>query len=176
MGRRKIEMKMVKDRNSRQVTFSKRRAGLFKKAHELAILCAAQIAIVVFSPGGKPFSFGNPSVESLSERFLDDKGKNSKRGCPFGRSVSRSEKLNKHLGDLQRQVQYERKRAKLLQEAIKKNGLPLNPKPIEEMSVDELMKMRNAMQELREKMGARVVEMEASSSLLLLSKKFIQEK
>ncbi|CAI0451924.1 unnamed protein product [Linum tenue] len=71
MGRRKIEMKMVTDRSCRQVTFSKRRTGLFKKANELATLCAVQIAIIVFSPGGKPFSFGNPGVEPVVGRFLN---------------------------------------------------------------------------------------------------------
>ncbi|CAN1298433.1 Agamous-like MADS-box protein AGL29 [Linum perenne] len=52
MGRRKIEMTMVKDKSCRQVTFSKRRIGLFKKDHELTTLCAVQIAILVF-PCGK---------------------------------------------------------------------------------------------------------------------------
>ena len=64
-------MKMVKDNSSRQVTFSKRRTGLFKKANELATLCGAEVAIVVFSPGGKPFSFGHPTVDSVSDRFLN---------------------------------------------------------------------------------------------------------
>ncbi|PWA79225.1 AGAMOUS-like 23 [Artemisia annua] len=40
-----------------QVTFSKRRSGLFKKASELSILCGVEIAIVVFSPAKKAFSF-----------------------------------------------------------------------------------------------------------------------
>ncbi|CAA6657720.1 unnamed protein product [Spirodela intermedia] len=52
------------------VSFSKRRSGLFKKAAELAILCGAEIAAVVFSPAGKPFSFGHPSVEAIADRLL----------------------------------------------------------------------------------------------------------
>ncbi|KAJ6936612.1 Agamous-like MADS-box protein AGL61 [Populus alba x Populus x berolinensis] len=60
MGRRKIEMEMVKDSNSRQVTFSKRRTGVFKKANELATLCGVQIAIIVFSPGGNHFHLATP--------------------------------------------------------------------------------------------------------------------
>ncbi|KAB1221360.1 Agamous-like MADS-box protein AGL61 [Morella rubra] len=82
MGRRKIEMKMVKDNNCRQVTFSKRRTGLFKKANELATLCGADVAIVVFSPGGKPFSFGHPSVGSVSDRFLSTQDPNANK-CWF---------------------------------------------------------------------------------------------
>uniref|UniRef100_A0A0D3GJP8 MADS-box domain-containing protein n=1 Tax=Oryza barthii TaxID=65489 RepID=A0A0D3GJP8_9ORYZ len=42
MGRGKIEMKRIEDATRRQVTFSKRRAGFLKKAHELAVLCDAQ--------------------------------------------------------------------------------------------------------------------------------------
>ncbi|XP_072151375.1 uncharacterized protein [Setaria viridis] len=54
-----------------QVCFSKRHAGLFKKVSELSILCGADVATVIFSPAGKAFSFGHPSVESILDRFLD---------------------------------------------------------------------------------------------------------
>ncbi|GAB4828632.1 hypothetical protein Ancab_018297 [Ancistrocladus abbreviatus] len=70
MGRRKLEMKKITSSSSRLVTFSKRRSGLFKKANELSTLCNAQIAVVVFSPAGKAFSFGQPDVESVIDRFL----------------------------------------------------------------------------------------------------------
>uniref|UniRef100_A0A0E0E551 MADS-box domain-containing protein n=1 Tax=Oryza meridionalis TaxID=40149 RepID=A0A0E0E551_9ORYZ len=46
MGRGKIEMKRIEDATRRQVTFSKRRAGFLKKAHELAVLCDAQVGVV----------------------------------------------------------------------------------------------------------------------------------
>ncbi|KAL0334984.1 UNVERIFIED_CONTAM: Agamous-like MADS-box protein [Sesamum radiatum] len=69
-GRQKIEMTRMSKESNLLVTFSKRRSGLFKKASELCILCGAEIAIVVFSPGKKVFSFGHPSVESVVERYL----------------------------------------------------------------------------------------------------------
>ncbi|XP_072980473.1 agamous-like MADS-box protein AGL61 [Typha angustifolia] len=69
-GRQKIEIKRIASEEARQVCFSKRRVGLFKKANELSILCGAEIGIVVFSPAGKPFSFGHPSVSSVVDRFL----------------------------------------------------------------------------------------------------------
>lgn len=53
-----------------QVTFSKRRSGLFKKASELSTLCGAEIAIIVFSPGNKVFSFGHPGVEAVIDRYI----------------------------------------------------------------------------------------------------------
>ncbi|KAI3920507.1 hypothetical protein MKX01_000846 [Papaver californicum] len=58
MGKRKIEMKKIEDRKKRSVAFTKRRNGLFKKAHELCVLTGANISMIVFSPSGKPFTFG----------------------------------------------------------------------------------------------------------------------
>lgn len=69
-GRQKIEMKKMESDSNLQVTFSKRRGGLFKKASELCTLCGVEIALIVFSPGQKVFSFGNPSVEAIIERYL----------------------------------------------------------------------------------------------------------
>ncbi|KAF2927998.1 hypothetical protein DAI22_06g246400 [Oryza sativa Japonica Group] len=62
MGRGKIEMKRIEDATRRQVTFSKRRAGFLKKANELAVLCDAQVGVVVFSDKGKLFDFCSPPV------------------------------------------------------------------------------------------------------------------
>ncbi|CAL0329419.1 unnamed protein product [Lupinus luteus] len=59
MGRGKIEIKKIENANSRQVTFSKRRTGLLKKAHELAILCDAEVAVIIFSNTGKLFEFSS---------------------------------------------------------------------------------------------------------------------
>ncbi|KAL8045156.1 hypothetical protein ABFX02_08G094400 [Erythranthe guttata] len=69
MGRRKIEIKKIEKRSSLQVTFSKRRMGLFRKASELSVLCGAEIAILVQSPANKIFSYGHPSVETLFHRY-----------------------------------------------------------------------------------------------------------
>lgn len=70
-GRKKIEIKKIESKSSCQVSFSKRRAGLFKKAGELCVLCGAEIAVIVGSPGKKKvFSFGHPSVDALVARYL----------------------------------------------------------------------------------------------------------
>ncbi|PWA86712.1 flowering locus C-like protein, splicing variant 2 [Artemisia annua] len=61
MGRRKLEIKRIEDKNSRQVTFSKRRTGLMKKARQLSVLCDVDIAVVVFSSGGKLYEFSTGS-------------------------------------------------------------------------------------------------------------------
>ncbi|RHN80355.1 putative transcription factor MADS-type1 family [Medicago truncatula] len=53
-----------------QVTFSKHCNGLFKKASELCTLCGAYIALIVFSPSEKVFSFGHPNVDTVIDRYL----------------------------------------------------------------------------------------------------------
>lgn len=67
MGRGKIEMKKIENANRRQVTFSKRRNGLLKKARELAVLCDAEVAVIVFSNTGKLFEFSNSRYVSASD-------------------------------------------------------------------------------------------------------------
>ncbi|OVA15319.1 Transcription factor [Macleaya cordata] len=69
-GRRKIEIKRIEKEDARQVTFSKRRVCLFKKASELCTLCAAETDVIVFSPAGKPYSFGHPSVDTVVDHYL----------------------------------------------------------------------------------------------------------
>ena len=59
MGRGKIEIKKIENANSRQVTFSKRRNGLLKKAYELGDLCDAEVAVIIFSNTGKLFEFAS---------------------------------------------------------------------------------------------------------------------
>lgn len=59
MGRGKIVIKRIEDSTSRQVTFSKRRNGLLKKARELSILCDAQVGVIVFSSTGKLYEYGS---------------------------------------------------------------------------------------------------------------------
>ncbi|OIT22255.1 agamous-like mads-box protein agl15, partial [Nicotiana attenuata] len=59
MGRKKVEIKPIKDKNSRQVTFSKRRKGLLKKAKQLSILCDVDVAVVVFSNHGRLYDFSS---------------------------------------------------------------------------------------------------------------------
>ncbi|XP_047325989.1 truncated transcription factor CAULIFLOWER A-like [Impatiens glandulifera] len=71
MGRSgKVVLKRIENKINRQVTFSKRRSGLFKKAHEISLLCDAQVALIVFSPRGKLFHYSSSDscMESILER------------------------------------------------------------------------------------------------------------
>jgi hypothetical protein len=69
-GRKKIEIRRIESKLGRQVRFSKRRPGLFKKASELATICDAKVAVVAFSPANKVFTFGHPSVDSVLDHFI----------------------------------------------------------------------------------------------------------
>ncbi|XP_027364327.1 agamous-like MADS-box protein AGL18 [Abrus precatorius] len=69
MGRGKIEIKKIENLNSRQVTFSKRRNGLLKKAKELSVLCDAEVAVIIFSSTGKLYEFSNTSMEHTLSRY-----------------------------------------------------------------------------------------------------------
>lgn len=64
-------MKRIENATSRQVTFSKRRSGLLKKAFELSVLCDAEVALIIFSPKGRLYEFSSSSVINKTiERYL----------------------------------------------------------------------------------------------------------
>lgn len=62
-------MRRIENATSRQVTFSKRRNGLLKKAFELSVLCDAEVALVIFSPRGKLCEFASSSMQATIERY-----------------------------------------------------------------------------------------------------------
>lgn len=63
------EMKRIENTTSRQVTFSKRRGGLLKKAFELSVLCDAEVSLIIFSQKGKLFEFSSSSTNKTIERY-----------------------------------------------------------------------------------------------------------
>ncbi|CAM6033722.1 unnamed protein product [Sphagnum compactum] len=98
MGRGKIEIKKIENPTSRQVTFSKRRGGLLKKAHELAVLCDAEVALIVFSSTGKLFEFSSSgSMQDILERYSK---------CPDGvQTGSNSELMGHEIVKLRQQLE-----------------------------------------------------------------------
>lgn len=71
MVRGKVEMKRIENATSRQVTFSKRKNGLLKKAYELSLLCDAQVALIVFSQKGRLHEFSSSNMQKTLERYLE---------------------------------------------------------------------------------------------------------
>nr|AFA41493.1 MADS box transcription factor-like protein [Solanum tuberosum] len=69
MVRGKVEMKRIENSTSRQVTFSKRRNGLTKKAYELSVLCDAEVAFIIFSHKGRLFEFASSKCDDYGEEL-----------------------------------------------------------------------------------------------------------
>ncbi|KAK3127641.1 hypothetical protein QOZ80_7AG0576220 [Eleusine coracana subsp. coracana] len=71
MGRGPVQLRRIENKINRQVTFSKRRNGLLKKAHEISVLCDAEVALIVFSTKGKLYEYAShaSSMEHILERY-----------------------------------------------------------------------------------------------------------
>uniref|UniRef100_A0A804NXJ1 MADS-box transcription factor 22 n=1 Tax=Zea mays TaxID=4577 RepID=A0A804NXJ1_MAIZE len=69
MARERREIKRIESAAARQVTFSKRRRGLFKKAEELSVLCDADVALIVFSSTGKLSQFASSSMNEIIDKY-----------------------------------------------------------------------------------------------------------
>ncbi|KAE9967480.1 hypothetical protein EG328_008170 [Venturia inaequalis] len=69
MGRRKIEIKAIKDDRNRSVTFLKRKGGLFKKAHELSVLCSVDVAVIIFGHNKKLYEFSSGDINETIGRY-----------------------------------------------------------------------------------------------------------
>ncbi|KAL5188052.1 MADS-box protein FLOWERING LOCUS C [Glycine soja] len=75
MGKKKLEIKRIENKSNRQITFSKRRKGLMKKARELSILCDAKLALLIFSSTGKLYELCNgDSLAEVVQRYWDNLG------------------------------------------------------------------------------------------------------
>nr|AKN56865.1 short vegetative phase protein [Betula platyphylla] len=82
MAREKIKIKKIDNVTARQVTFSKRRRGLLKKAEELSVLCDAEVALIIFSATGKLFEFSSSSMKDILERYNLQSNSLEKMGQP----------------------------------------------------------------------------------------------
>ncbi|KAL6333508.1 hypothetical protein AAG906_028693 [Vitis piasezkii] len=146
MGRKKIEIRKIEKKSSLEVTFSKRRTGLFKKAGELCVLCGAEAAVIVFSPGGRAFVFGHPTADAVIDRFLGRDTDTSSRGVVPAEQVVH--------GQVQRQYLEAVGRSE-----VKEEGGFWWDAPIENMGLNELEQFKGSLEKLREKVADRVAEM-----------------
>ncbi|KAB1203740.1 Floral homeotic protein DEFICIENS [Morella rubra] len=76
MARGKIQIKRIENPINRQVTYSKRRKGLFKKAQELTVLCDVKVSIIMFSGNGRLHKYISPSTttKQLIDEYQKTKG------------------------------------------------------------------------------------------------------
>ncbi|KAJ0260307.1 Agamous-like MADS-box protein AGL61 [Hirschfeldia incana] len=153
MGRQRIPMVRIKKETHRQVTFSKRRAGLFKKASELCTLCGAEVGIIVYSPAKKPFSFGHPSVESVLDRYLSRNNLSTAQEQKPQGNTAASSVLNMELTQIVSQLEEEKKKGQAMAEMRKANAVRWSmtnwwEMPVEEMNMVQLREMKSALVEL----------------------------
>ncbi|CAH9148047.1 unnamed protein product [Cuscuta epithymum] len=77
-GKAKIEIKKIESLQARNICFSKRRQGLFKKSEELCRLFpGTRVAAVVYSPAGKPYFLGDPFAAAAALLSQDKGGEES---------------------------------------------------------------------------------------------------
>ncbi|XP_037437526.1 MADS-box transcription factor 25-like [Triticum dicoccoides] len=102
MGRGKIAIERIDNAANRQVTFSKRRGGLMKKARELAILCDADLALIIFSSTGRLYNFASSSgMEAILERYQEAKQEH----CGVLNPTSEAKLWQREVTTLRQQVQ-----------------------------------------------------------------------
>ncbi|KAF0685693.1 Aste57867_22440 [Aphanomyces stellatus] len=71
MGRKKIKIQRIDDDRNRQVTFAKRKTGIFKKAMELSKLCDCEIALIVFDSNDKLYQYSSTSVDQILLKYTE---------------------------------------------------------------------------------------------------------
>ncbi|KAF8395989.1 hypothetical protein HHK36_017600 [Tetracentron sinense] len=142
----KIEIKPIENEDHRQATFSKRRKEIFRKASELSMLSGSNVAAIVFSPAGEPFSFGHPSVDSVLDRFV------SQNSPP-------PDEADREYAEVLAQLEAEKKRREALEEIQL-----LVDTPVDELGLDDLQKYVAALEDLRKKVIRKLDSFAINSS------------
>ncbi|KAI3852767.1 hypothetical protein MKW92_026381 [Papaver armeniacum] len=127
MVRGKTVMRRIENTTSRQVTFSKRRNGLLKKAHELSVLCDAEIALIVFSPTGKLYEFSSSSTS-------------------MQKTIKRYRKYNKEVQENSQQLKYEAANLAKEIENLEASKRKLMGEGLESCSINELETAENQLE------------------------------
>ncbi|VDK73367.1 unnamed protein product [Litomosoides sigmodontis] len=71
MGRKKIQITRIQDERNRQVTFTKRKFGLMKKAYELSVLCNCEIALIIFNSTNKLFQYASTDMDKVLLKYTE---------------------------------------------------------------------------------------------------------
>ncbi|XP_031658716.1 myocyte-specific enhancer factor 2C-like isoform X3 [Oncorhynchus kisutch] len=71
MGRKKIQIARIMDERNRQVTFTKRKFGLMKKAYELSVLCNCEIALIIFNSTNKLFQYASTDMDKVLLKYTE---------------------------------------------------------------------------------------------------------
>ncbi|CAK7331228.1 unnamed protein product [Dovyalis caffra] len=160
-GRQKVEMKRIENKDDRLITFLKRRSGIFKKASELVTLTGAEIAVVAFSPTGKPFSSGHPSVESIINRFLEEHSNidNSTYNLMEANRRKRIGELIQKYNEMQHEVEEKKEKSHKLKGKIKEiDCKSWWDTSIEDLNLDDLIKLGKKFEKLQMTLQSKIVK------------------
>nr|AKH61956.1 SOC1c [Actinidia chinensis] len=171
MVRGKTEMKRIENTTSRQVTFSKRRGGLLKKAFELSVLCDAEVALIIFSSKGKLYEFSNSSINKTIERY-----QRSVNEMGIGQKTTSQDNLQ----HLKEEANYMSEKIELL-EASKRRLLGDS---LESYTIDELQEVENQLEQSLSKIRAtktqlfkeRIRQLKEEEKILAIENAKLREK
>ncbi|XP_057726148.1 MADS-box protein AGL24-like [Arachis stenosperma] len=106
MVRQKIKIKKIDNITARQVTFSKRRRGIFKKAQELSVLCDAEVALIIFSATGRLFEYASSSMKDITARYAQHTHEISRSERPLELQLENvnNDELRKEVADKTHQL------------------------------------------------------------------------
>ncbi|KAL9245204.1 hypothetical protein vseg_018882 [Gypsophila vaccaria] len=180
-GRQKIQMARIKNASHLQVTFSKRRLGLFKKSSEICTLCGVEAFIIVFSPGQKIFSFGYPNVETLVTRFLS-RNNTSSQTTTNNPVKSKCVPQNSNLGDLNVQltqicdlIEAEKNRGDVYDNMRKSNPMWWEA-PIDKLGLQELEVLCASIDDLKRRITNHTMILENNSTFQQFDLKSMETK
>ncbi|XP_019420242.1 PREDICTED: floral homeotic protein DEFICIENS-like isoform X2 [Lupinus angustifolius] len=108
MGRGKIEIKLIENPTNRQVTYSKRRNGIFKKAHELSVLCDAKVSLIMFSKNNKMHEYISPGLttKKVIDQYQKTLGDIDLWRSHYEKMLQNLKKLNDINHKLRRQIRH----------------------------------------------------------------------
>lgn len=153
-GRKKIEIKRIDNLSNRQVTFSKRRVGLFKKASELCVLTGAEVAIIVHSLGKRVFAFGHPNIDAVISHYTT--GSSPSVADPSTPLVAEIQEHNQHYAKVSKELEVEKKRKEIIEGSkLVDSGSFWWDEPIDNMGLEELEQYKASLEELKKKVLMR---------------------
>ncbi|KAL1566396.1 agamous-like MADS-box protein AGL8 [Salvia divinorum] len=162
MVRGKVELKRIENKVNQQVTFSKRRTGLLKKAHEISVLCDADVGLMIFSTKGKLSEY---ATDSCMERILDRHRRSSSVEGQKAPDLQSPGSWNVELGKLKTRL-----------EVLQKNHSNLSGDDLECLSMKEVQNLEHQLDASLKKLRSRKNHlMNESISMLQKKDKAMQE-
>ncbi|KAL6614052.1 hypothetical protein ACP70R_036322 [Stipagrostis hirtigluma subsp. patula] len=166
LGRQKIEIKRIASKEARQVCFSKRHFGLFKKAAELSALCGARVAVVLFTPAGRPFSLGHPSVHAVVDSFLDPSSADADAAAAAPVHPALLDEFNRESERLATALEAEARRREALDAAAGQAGVWTNA-DLMRAEMPELVAMLRELERVQAEAAGRAQEIIAAEEAMM---------